>query len=158
MLIRQILSAIDILNFYLDLRYDIRKNTNTKKDRKWRINGNSNYETKRSSGNRRCWGNYFKDIRRKSTVAFSSCRENSREWPANAGYVQAEQNCMNWLHSNMTQPWSWRKICKYILCFGYCRTDMQHSLPIIDRRWIWQPRKNFGQSRPCGLAFIQIFV
>ncbi len=33
-LIRQILSAIDILNFYLDLRYDIRKNTNTKKDRK----------------------------------------------------------------------------------------------------------------------------
>ena len=24
---------IDILNFYLDLRYDIRKNTNTKKDR-----------------------------------------------------------------------------------------------------------------------------
>ena len=25
---------IDILNFYLDLRYDIRKNTNTKKDRK----------------------------------------------------------------------------------------------------------------------------
>ncbi len=32
-LIRQILSAIDILNFYLDLRYDIRKNTNTKKDR-----------------------------------------------------------------------------------------------------------------------------
>ena len=31
MLIRQILSAIDILNFYLDLRYDIRKNTNTKK-------------------------------------------------------------------------------------------------------------------------------
>ena len=33
-LIRQILSAIDILNFYLDLRYDIRKKTNTKKDRK----------------------------------------------------------------------------------------------------------------------------
>ncbi len=30
----EILSAIDILNFYLDLRYDIRKNTNTKKDRK----------------------------------------------------------------------------------------------------------------------------
>ena len=27
------MSAIDILNFYLDLRYDIRKNTNTKKDR-----------------------------------------------------------------------------------------------------------------------------
>ena len=27
MLIWQILSAIDILNFYLDLRYDIRKNT-----------------------------------------------------------------------------------------------------------------------------------
>ena len=26
--------SIDILNFYLDLRYDIRKNTNTKKDRK----------------------------------------------------------------------------------------------------------------------------
>ena len=26
--------CIDILNFYLDLRYDIRKNTNTKKDRK----------------------------------------------------------------------------------------------------------------------------
>ena len=25
------MSAIDILNFYLDLRYDIRKNTNTKK-------------------------------------------------------------------------------------------------------------------------------
>ena len=25
---------IDILNIYLDLRYDIRKNTNTKKDRK----------------------------------------------------------------------------------------------------------------------------
>ena len=25
---------IDILNFYLDLIYDIRKNTNTKKDRK----------------------------------------------------------------------------------------------------------------------------
>ena len=25
---------IDILNFYLDLRYDIRKNTNIKKDRK----------------------------------------------------------------------------------------------------------------------------
>ena len=25
---------IDILNFYLDLRYDIRKNTNTKKERK----------------------------------------------------------------------------------------------------------------------------
>ena len=37
-LIRQILSAIDILNFYLDLRYDIRKNTNTKKtgsEEKW---------------------------------------------------------------------------------------------------------------------------
>ena len=48
---------------------------------------------------------------------------------------------MNWLHSNMTQLWSWRKICKYILCFGYCRTDMQHRLPIINRRWIWQPRK-----------------
>jgi len=31
MLIRQILPAIDILNFYLDLRYDIRKNTNAKK-------------------------------------------------------------------------------------------------------------------------------
>ena len=28
------LSAIYILNFYLDLRYDIRKNTNIKKDRK----------------------------------------------------------------------------------------------------------------------------
>ena len=42
---------------------------------------------------------------------------------------------------DMTQPWSWRKICKYILCFGYCRTNMQHRLPIIDRRWIWQPRK-----------------
>ena len=26
--------CIDILNFYLDLRYDIRKNTNNKKDRK----------------------------------------------------------------------------------------------------------------------------
>ena len=60
--------------------------------------------------------------------------------------------------SNMTQPWSWRKICKYTLCFGYCRTDMQHRLPIIDRRWIWQPRKNFVQSRPCGLTFIRIFV
>ena len=34
MLIRQILSAIDILNFYLDLRYDIRnkyRNNNTNK-------------------------------------------------------------------------------------------------------------------------------
>ena len=59
---------------------------------------------------------------------------------------------------DMTQPWSWRKICKYILCFGYCRTNMQHRLPIIDRRWIWRPRKNFVQSRPCGLAFIRIFV
>ena len=99
-----------------------------------------------------------KRLESKSTVAFSSCRENSREWPPNAGYVQAEQNCMNWLHSNMTQPWSWRKICKYILCFGYCRTNMQHRLPIIDRRWIWQPLKNFVQSRPCGIAYIRIFT
>ena len=36
-----------------------------------------------------------KRLESKSTVAFSSCRENSRERPPNAGYVQAEQNCMN---------------------------------------------------------------
>lgn len=76
MLIRQILSAIDILNFYLDLRYDIRKNTNTKKDRKWRINGNSNYKTKRSSGNGWCWRDHFKDIRRQSLQTASDTKEN----------------------------------------------------------------------------------
>lgn len=44
------MSAIDILNFYLDLRYDIRKNTNTKKtDRYWLVHKNV-FESKEIAG------------------------------------------------------------------------------------------------------------
>ena len=44
------MSAIDILKFYLDLRYDIRKNTNTKKtDRYWLVHKNV-FESKEIAG------------------------------------------------------------------------------------------------------------